>query len=73
MNCPHCSLEIELVEINCGVLRCGIYQLLNGKIRQLPKHASKKKIVKLKSQIVIGCGYPIRYSNGKLIKCSWES
>ena len=34
-------LKIDLFEVNCGVLRCGIYRLKNGKIKQLPKHASQ--------------------------------
>lgn len=73
MNCPHCSLQIELVKVKCGVLRCGIYRLKNGKIRQLPKHASEERINALKPQIIIGCGNPIRYTDNGLVKASWNS
>ena len=72
MNCPHCSLGIELVEVRCGILRCGIYKLKNGKIKQLPKHAKRERIEHLRCQIIIGCGNPIKYSDNKLVKCSWE-
>jgi hypothetical protein len=74
MNFPYCNIKIELIKVNCGVLRCGIYKLKNGKIRQLPKHASKKKIERLKPQIVYGCGNPLKYSrpNNELMKCLWE-
>ena len=74
MDCPYCNIKIDLFEVNCGVLRCGIYRLKNGKIKQLPKHASKEKIEKLKPQILYGCGNPLIYSrpNNELMKCSWE-
>ena len=44
LHCPYCNLKIELVKINCGIFRCGIYQLKNGKFRQLPKHGTEKRI-----------------------------
>lgn len=73
MECPHCGIKIDLIKVNCGVLRCGIYQLKNGKIRQLPKHASEERIELLKPRIIIGCGNPIKFSNNRLIKTSWLS
>ena len=60
MECPHCGVSIQLIEINCGILRCGIYQLKNGKIRQLPKHGSKHKIHNIKEKYgKIKLGSPI--------------
>ncbi len=72
MNCPYCGIQIELIEINCGILRCGIYKNKKGNIKQLPKHASKEKIDSLKPYIVLGCGMPIKYNNNQLIPATWD-
>lgn len=73
MKCPYCGIQIELIKINCGILRCGIYRTNRGTIRQIPKHASEKQIIKLRknNQIIFGCGNPIQYKNDKLVKCEW--
>ena len=71
--CPHCNVFIELVKVNCGIFRCGIYKHKNGSIIQLPKHASENKINKLRGQIIYGCGNPVRYQNKTLIKTSWDT
>jgi hypothetical protein len=73
MECPYCSVAIQLVAVNCGILRCGLYQLKNGKIRQLPKHGSKEKIDRIKEKygILYGCGNPIKYENKTLVKTHW--
>ena len=75
MICPHCNIKINLYEIRCGILRCGIYRLKNGKIKQLPKHGKKKTINKIKKEnrLLFGCGNPIKYKNGTFIKTSWDS
>ena len=72
MNCPFCNIQIELVKVNCGILRCGIYETRQGKIKQLPKHASEKTIMNLRNRIIFGCGNPIEYKNNILIKSSWD-
>ena len=59
LECPVCHVTILLEKVNCGVLRCGTYRLKNGKVRQLPRHATKEKIERL--EIVQGCGSALKY------------
>lgn len=75
-SCPHCGIEIILEKLNCCILRCGIYQLKNGKWRQMPKHGKIERIKKIiENHSVIGCGNPIKYEKvqKKLIKSHWNS
>jgi len=74
--CPHCGIEIIIEELKCCIIRCGIYQLKNGKWRQMPKHGKQERIQKIiENHNIIGCGNPIKYekSQKKLIKSSWKS
>jgi len=76
MDCPYCKTKIILEKINCGIFRCGIYQLKNGKFRQLPKHGSKNRIDTIKNKYkVYGCGNPVKYhkKTKTLIKTNWSS
>lgn len=75
-NCPHCSIDIEIEKLNCGIFRCGIFQLKNGNFRQLPKHAKQNIIQIIKEKFVVyGCGNPIKYDKlqDKLIPTNWDS
>lgn len=72
--CPNCGICIDIVKINCGIFRCGIYILKNGKIRQIPPHSSKEKVEKIfKNYKVYGCGKPFKYDNGKLEITTWNT
>lgn len=69
LECPHCKIQIEISEINCGVFRCGIYKD-NG--QQVPPHMPKEEAEKL-GDTIYGCGQPFQYLNGKLVKCDWST
>ncbi len=70
VNCPTCNREIEIVKVNCGVFRCGIYK---KSYRQLGSHAKEKYVKKLlENDKIIGCGNPFRYSKTNGVKkCGW--
>ena len=54
--CPHCSQLIEIVELNCCIFRCGIYQH-NGE--QIPPHLPKIECDRLvENRSIYGCGKP---------------
>ena len=56
--CPHCSQLIEIVELNCCIFRCGIYQH-NGE--QIPPHLPKIECDRLvENRSIYGCGKPFR-------------
>ena len=56
VSCPHCSQLIEIVELNCCIFRCGIYQE-NGE--QLPPHLPKIECDRLaENGLIYGCGKP---------------
>lgn len=56
IQCPHCKSDIEIVQVNCGIFRHGMFK---NTFQQIPPHSSKEdcdKFVEL-SQIY-GCGKP---------------
>ncbi len=59
MTCPKCHIKLEIVEINCGVFRCG--QIVHGFVNP---HASLEEIERLKQtgMWVAGCSAPLRYN-----------
>ena len=60
LNCPHCFEQfiINTNEINCGILRHGLYKESK---QQIPPHASKQVCENLiKESLVIGCTGPFR-------------
>lgn len=80
LSCPTCNIMVEVTALNCGVFRCGIYKD-NG--QQVNPHMSQEEYYKLFKIIqdekgeeniistIYGCGLPMMYHNGKLIKCGW--
>ena len=73
-NCPHCGIHIDIIRVNCGIFRCGLYVLKNGKIKQIPPHSSKNKVKELfKKYKIYGCGNPFKYHNKKFITASWDT
>ena len=62
VECPHCSLliEVERKEINCGIFRHGIYK---SNLKQIDPHASRYVCDELvKANLIFGCGKPFRLS-----------
>lgn len=65
VQCPHCGIDIEITQINCGIFRCGVDKY--GK--QINPHLPKDQCDKLTE--IIGCKRPFRYINGKVEKCDY--
>jgi len=56
IKCPHCSIMIEIVELNCKIFRCGVYKSNNEQINpHLPKTECD---VLVKNDSIYGCGKP---------------
>jgi len=75
LKCPHCELGISLDEIKCGIMRCGIYKLKNGKWKQMPKHGKEETIKKiLNNNEYFGCGNPLGFRKDLniLIGVNWN-
>ena len=76
VKCPYCQMKIIIEKINCGIMRCGIYKLKNGKWKQMPEHGKKEKITKIiENSETIGCGNPIKYEKKSkiLVKIDWNT
>jgi hypothetical protein len=65
--CPNCNVMIEVVALNCGVFRCGIYR---DDGLQVNPHLPQAECEKLGDSIY-GCGKPFQILNGKIIKCAF--
>lgn len=71
VNCPHCKICIEVVEVNCGIFRCGI---IKDTMKQIPPHSSKILCDKLKEEDkIFGCGKPFHINNKERtpVKCEY--
>ena len=56
ISCPHCCQDIEILEINCRIFRCGVYKENHQQIGQhLPKEICDKLVIDDK---IYGCGKP---------------
>ena len=58
VECPHCSCQVEILEVNCAIFRHGTYKH-NG--AQLNPHLPKAECDRLVAAGAIhGCGRPFR-------------
>ncbi len=56
INCPHCEITIEILELNCKIFRCGI---LKNNLKQIDPHLKKHQCDELKKKdLIFGCGKP---------------
>jgi len=67
MECPHCHITIEIIEINCGIFRCGVYKKTG---EQIPPHLPKEQCDVL-GDTIWGCGKPFRYDGKQLEPCDY--
>jgi hypothetical protein len=58
IECPHCGGLVEILEINCGIFRHGIYK---NKMEQINPHAPKILCDNITEQnLIYGCGKPFQ-------------
>ena len=61
INCPNCQMNIEILQINCRIFRCGI---LKDEFTQIDPHLPKDKCDTLVSNnLIFGCGKPFELIN----------
>ena len=65
--CPNCNVTIEVVALNCGVFRCGVYR---DDGLQINPHLPQAECEALGDSIY-GCGKPFQILNGKIRKCAF--
>lgn len=69
VECPHCKVMIEILEVNCGIFRCGIHKDTG---QQVSPHLPKKECDDLKKEDRIwGCCRPFKYENGRASVCEY--
>lgn len=69
LKCPHCDIDILIVEVNCGIFRCGISKFT---FAQINPHLSQAECEELmKHDLIYGCGKPFQFKDNKLVKCAW--
>jgi len=69
VECPHCDVLIEILEVNCAIFRCGI---LKDTGEQVDPHLPKQECDDLKKEDRIwGCCGPFKYEGGKAIVCDY--
>jgi hypothetical protein len=56
VECPHCTILIEILELNCRIFRCGIHK---KSLKQIGQHLPKNECDSLfKDKKIYGCGKP---------------
>lgn len=70
IQCPHCGQFIEILQINCGIFRCGI---LKDNFQQIDPHLNKESCDKLFAEDkIFGCSKPFRIiEGGKIEICDY--
>ena len=69
MRCPHCSIQIWIESINCGIFRCGVYK---HTYVQIDPHLSQAECERIKQEdLIYGCGKSFQYDNGDLVPCDY--
>lgn len=71
--CPHCNMWVEIVEINCGIFRHGVYKQTGI---QMPPHAPRAQCDDaVTGDLIWGCGRPFEiYTDGvekKIRSCDY--
>lgn len=68
IQCPHCGIHIEILELNCKIFRCGVFK---KDFRQIDPHASKKMCdLYAESGLIYGCGKPFTVSESGIAAIS---
>lgn len=58
IQCPHCNIFIEILELNCKIFRCGIYK---HNFQQINPHMPLNECVQLiTTNAIYGCGKPFK-------------
>ena len=58
IQCPHCEISIEVIELNCRIFRCGISKTI---FKQIDPHLPKIKCDRLfETGAIYGCGKPFK-------------
>jgi hypothetical protein len=69
VNCPHCDMLIEIVELNCRIFRCGIFKISGV---QIPPHALKTECDRWASTgKIYGCGKPFLMLDTGPVVCDY--
>lgn len=68
--CPNCGEYIEIIQLNCGIFRHGIFK---DNMKQINPHESKDKCdYYVKHNLIYGCGKPFRIIyNQEIKKCDY--
>ena len=70
IECPHCKIMIEIIELRCRIFRCGI---MKDNFTQINPHLSEIKCNKLKkNDEIYGCSKPFYIDENNVVeKCDY--
>ena len=70
VRCPNCKRYIEIIQLNCTIMRCGIFK---DNYSQLPPHSTKEECdLAVKDGLIFGCGSPFEIIDGIAVKCNYK-
>ena len=70
IECPHCKMIIEIIELRCRIFRCGI---MKNNFTQINPHLSEIKCNNLKkNDEIYGCSKPFYIDENNVVeKCDY--
>lgn len=70
VNCPHCLLTVEIIEMNCKIFRCGVFK---KDYQQINPHADKQTCeYYVKNNMIWGCGKPFKFDDKSgIVACGY--
>jgi|688.fasta_scaffold242740_2 hypothetical protein len=69
--CPHCGATIAVVDIACGIFRCGLLKEGKGET-PVPPHADKATCDRLVQQNKVwGCARPFKFDGHRATACGY--
>ena len=61
IECPQCGYMVEIMQINCGIFRHGVFKSNN---KQLNPHSPKDICDQVSNdELIYGCGKPFKLEN----------
>ena len=67
--CPHCGVVVQVVDIACGIFRCGEFKNNQG---QIPPHADRATCERLVQEALVwGCAKPFRFDGHTATACDY--
>lgn len=69
IQCPHCQQLLMIIELNCGIFRCGVYK---HNFNPIPPHLDKVSCdMLINNNLIYGCSKPFKIIGESAFPCDY--